>query len=79
MRIKAFVRREIIDQKMFPYSSKELSFEEWETFKFYCYQLDDDDPTAFSENDHPDGCNMIILHPITYELIWVYSIDFDFM
>lgn len=41
--------------------------------------LDSADGHSINESDHPDGYNMLILHPETMHLHWCYSHDFDFI
>lgn len=75
----AFVRKDLIDEEDYPPSSICVTREEWEGLYFYCMQLDREDDLPFQETDHPEGFNMILLHPETHQLFWVYSIDFEFM
>lgn len=71
-------RKSIEEHDDYPTVSICVTREEWERCKFLCMQLDSQDPTVFIETDHPDGYNMILLHPETHELFWGYSADFEF-
>lgn len=76
--MKAYLRKQLIEDEDYTCASICVTREEWERLEFKCMQLDDQDNTPFSEKDHPDGYNMILLHPETHELFWAYSADFDF-
>lgn len=81
MTIYVKLRDSVIEEvkDYFGASCPALPFEDWKTLHFKSMVLDESDGHTIVESDHPDGYNMIILHPRTHELIWVYSIDFDFV
>ena len=73
-------QKNIEDHEEYPSSTSIcITREEWERCKFKYMVLDEEDNTPFLETDHPDGYNMILLHPETHELFWGYSADFDFV
>ena len=74
----AYIRKQLIEDEDYTCASICITREEWETLKFKCMLLDDEDNTAFSEKDTEDGYNLILLHPLTKVLFWAYSCDFDF-
>lgn len=78
-RTYARLRRDLFGEQPIE-TSPPLMHSDFESLSFLCMQLDSDpeDPTPFIETDHPDGFNMILLHPETHRLIWCYSIDFEF-
>jgi len=78
MRTYAKIRHELIEDEDYCRASICITIQEWQRLKFLCMQLDSEDPTSFIETDNPDGFNMILLHPETQQLFWVYSADFDF-
>lgn len=73
----AYMRKSLIEDDNYLASSIELPAGDWQRLEFKYMQLDGDEQ-VFSEKDHPDGYNMILLHPETYQLFWAYSSEFDF-
>ncbi len=74
----AYAKKYDIEHGWYPASSIDISPSEWETLQFKHMILDSSDPTPFVETDHPDGFNMILLHPETKVLFWGYTADFDY-
>lgn len=57
----------------YPYTSLDLTDKEWETLYFETYTLDHD-----NKYDFPEECyNMMLVHPLTGQVFWGYSADFD--
>lgn len=57
----------------YPYTSLNLTDKEWETLYFETYTLDHD-----NKYDFPEECyNMMLVHPLTGQVFWGYSADFD--
>ena len=63
----------------FPTTHPELSEFELGSMIFKHMILDECDGYTIIEDDHPDGFNMLILHPQTHLIHWCYSHDFDFI
>jgi len=59
--------------------SPPISSNDLEMLKFLYIQVDSADGDNITEQDHPDGYNMLILHPRTKRIHWAYSHDFDFV
>lgn len=78
-RTYARLTRDLIDDESYLTSDPQLSLKDLETLTFVCMQLDSEDPTVFVETDHPDGYNLLIMHPISRQIHWAYSCDFDFV
>jgi len=59
--------------------SPPISSNDLEMLKFLYIQVDSADGDNITEQDHPDGYNLLILHPRTKRIHWAYSHDFDFV
>lgn len=77
-RVLAYAKKNEIENGYYPTASIYIRRQEWETLKFLYMQLDESDDTDFIPNDHPEGFNVILMHPVTKELFWSYSHDLDF-
>lgn len=62
-----------------PSTDPQLSRDDLETLEFIDMILDRDDGHHIDETDHPDGYNMLIMHPKTNHIHWAYTWDFDFI
>ena len=62
-----------------PMSHPAMQKREILTHMFKHMFLDSCDGHMITEKDHPEGYNMLILHPITKCIHWVHSADFDFI
>lgn len=57
----------------YPNTSLDLTDKEWETLYFETYTLDHD-----NKYDFPEECyNMMLVHPLTSQVFWGYSADFE--
>lgn len=60
-----------------PPTSPQISHRDFKNLAFKGMILDAADGHSIVETDHPEGYNMILLHPRTLRLHWCYSYDFE--
>lgn len=70
--MKAFVRRDLIQAGEYPPASIKITPRDWEKLEFNCWLIEG------YNDDFEESYNLIMVHPLTCELFWGYSIDFDF-
>lgn len=64
----AYVRKDLIGEVP---TSIQLTFEEQRDLKFKCY-IDE------FEHTHEEGYNLLLVHPVSGDIFWGLSIDFDY-
>jgi hypothetical protein len=62
-----------------PPTHPQLSDKDLCTLLFKSMTLDEADGHSIIESDHPEGFNMLILHPVTHCIHWAYTHDFDWV
>ena len=72
--VYATVRKDLLNQKLYPSSTHFVTSSEWHDFTFPVVPLD----FEIECGDHDESYNMLIQHPLTLEYMGVYSADFEF-